>query len=547
LPGAAIVDKLTRRTPARSAARVPRGSTLPPPLFDLRDRLSAAFSLDELKDLGFTVGIEPESVPDDTRPMFALGVARAGWCRGCLEALLAEAARQRPERDWAMPTLPAPPEEGCEEDPLPRPSVFSDWRQVVFPLVLLLLVGAVIVGGLYLNSQPDRMTADFNVAVAGIDVDALGDQEKARQMAEMVNGRVVEILEDELRGVVPGSVAVSSERMRPVADGTAARELAEKVNAQLVVYGRLDGNDEQYDYFPSFYVNLDDLQLDLGEVQSSGSLETPLTFDAANPNAELPRTGQTALGAALLTNFARALVALTAEDIHGARRAIEAAAKQSEAYATAYGSFGGREVIHLFASQIARLHADDPARRKAGLSLLDLAEAELQARKTLDINPEYGRGYIALGNVQYDLAEYDPRYFAAALQTYKDAAALRGQPEEALVPLKAAFSLGNIHLYQLAYAQPLGENCQGEVRRWADEALRQYSTALAHYQSVPDPDRRLRVVAASAHFYRGQAHHLCGEFEAAAADYAAALALEPPPDLAQAISDMQAKLPAEEG
>ena len=78
---------------------------LQPPLRDLGERLAAAFSLEELRDLAFTAAIEPESVPDDTRQQFALGLARAGWCRGRLGEVLAEAARQRPTRDWTIPAF----------------------------------------------------------------------------------------------------------------------------------------------------------------------------------------------------------------------------------------------------------------------------------------------------------------------------------------------------------------------------------------------------------------------------------------------------------
>ncbi|HOU40732.1 MAG TPA: hypothetical protein PK829_05650, partial [Promineifilum sp.] len=101
-----------RRQPRHTAmpfADPPPDSKLPPPLFDLCNRLTTSFSLDELKDLAFTIGIDPESVADDTRPEFGLGLARAAWCRERLEALLAEAARQVPGVDWLLPALPARP------------------------------------------------------------------------------------------------------------------------------------------------------------------------------------------------------------------------------------------------------------------------------------------------------------------------------------------------------------------------------------------------------------------------------------------------------
>ena len=54
-------------------AAPPPNAKLPPPLFDLGNRLTASFSLAELKDLAFTIGIEPESVPDDNFTLLIRG------------------------------------------------------------------------------------------------------------------------------------------------------------------------------------------------------------------------------------------------------------------------------------------------------------------------------------------------------------------------------------------------------------------------------------------------------------------------------------------
>ena len=509
-------------------------SNLPPPLRDLGERLAAAFNLEELRDLAFTAAIEPESVPDDTRQQFALGLARAGWCRGRLDDVLAEAARLRPTRDWTIPALPDPPAEGCEEDPLPRPSVFGDSRQVATFVLLLLLAAAVVAAGAWGAGRPPQLTADFNVAVAAVDVSALGEPANADEVGRMLQAQVVDIVDRQLREVAPDTTSVSGTRMPVVGNTAEAERLAQQINAQLVIYGSAQVSGDGVRYAPRFYVDLDAVQADVGEMQRDVALDAPLSFTIQQLIEELPPTGRTAAAATLLTNFVRALVKLSAEDIDDARRYIDLAVAQTERYVDTYEPFAGREVVYLFASQIARVQANNSPNRAA-----HLAAAQQHAEAALAINPNYGRGYIALGNLQFDRGD-----LFGARQTYLTAATLPNQPPEALVSVKAAQGLGNVHLRQLIGVHPTAGPCLDEVRRLADAGLAHYSAVIA--AAGPDPEMPLRDLAARATFYRGEIHQLCAEVEAAALDYAAALEFDPGPPLANDIATMQATLPRQE-
>mgnify|MGYP003375596320 CR=1 FL=1 len=505
---------------------------LQPPLRDLGERLAAAFSLEELRDLAFTAAIEPESVPDDTRQQFALGLARAGWCRGRLGEVLAEAARQRPTRDWTIPALPDPPAEGCEEDPLPRPSVFGDSRQVATFVLLLLAAAAVVAAGVWWAGRPRPMTADFNIAVAAVDVAALDTDAEA--IGQMLQQQVVAIVEGQLPDDTTATTAVSGERMPVVGDATAAKRLAEQVNAQLVIYGSAEAAGDTIRYTPRFYVLLDTVQADVGEMQGDASLEAPLSFTLPELLEATPPTGRTAAAAGLLTSFVRALVNVAGDDIPAARRHIDTAVAQTERYVNTYEPFAGREVVYLFASHIARIQAYESPDREA-----HLAAAQGHVEQALKINPNYGRGAIALGNLQFDRGD-----LFGARQTYLTAAALPNQPPDALVGVKAAQGLGNVHLRQLIGVQPTPGPCLDEVRRLADAGLAHYSAVIA--AAGPEPDTPLRDLAARATFYRGEIHQLCAEVEAAALDYAAALEFDTGPPLVDEIATMQATLPRQE-
>ena len=270
---------------------------------------------------------------------------------------------------------------------------------------------------------------------------------------------------------------------------------------------------------------------DVGEMQSVDELQgeaelgVPLSFPVKSLIEPKPPTDQTAAAATLLTDFVRALVNLNENEIDAAREHIEAAVDHTDRYVGIYGPFGGLEVVYVFASHIARLQADQsPAGSAVRQSHLAAAEGHVM-RALLDINPNYGRGFIALGNVQFEREMY-----GAALRTYAAAAALTKQPLDDLISLKATMGMANVNWEQLR-VMPAGTPCAGEVGIWAGEAERHYSAVIAVQAAEGSDDARLRAMAARALTYRGEVHRFCGRTDAALADYRAALDLEPGPPL----------------
>ncbi len=495
--------KQPRRRQALPFAAPPPNSKLPPPLFDLCNRLTTAFSLAELKDLAFTIGIDPESVPDDTRPAFALGLARAAWCRGYLDALLAEAARQVPAGEWLPPALPTPPEQGCEDDPLPRPSVFRDSRQVAVFVLIPLLAAALVATLIWWTRQPARLDADFNVAVAAIDTTG-GSAAQNEQAAALLQQVVVDELERQLNAVLDEEVIVSDARMPVVAGEDDAEQLAKCVNAQLVIYGRARVNAAgQVTYSPHFYVYFDPARQDVAELTGDYPLDVSLTFALADLMTDRLPPAQTAAGAALLTRFGQALVYLKGGDLDNAYWQIIDAVGRTKAYAVTYGPFSGREVIYLFAGHIARLKAG-AASGEAKERLWQ--EAQAFNGEALAINPTYARALIAQANLAYDRGD-----LAAAEQGYAAATALHDPPPppKALIEAKAAMGLGNVYLSQLN-GPANGTPCADERRRLADEGLAQYGRVLAEYDDHQS-EELLAGMAGQAYLHRGEIYAVCGE------------------------------------
>ena len=520
--------RATGDAPPGLPAEAPADARLPAPLFDLRRRLMASFDLSELQGLAFDAGIARDSVPGDTRQMFALGLVRAAWCRGLLPALLAAAAAEAPRANWAcdVAALPAPPAAGCEDAPLPRWSIFGDWRQVL-ALVLPLLLVAAVAAGLFLQARrPARLTSDFNVAVAGVQVTG-GDPAENEATARRIQATVADLLTRELNAALLESVAVSDARMPVVTDEPGAERLARAVNAHVVLYGQADIDAAgQVTYSPSFYVNP---ALGGANTAELGG-EHPLNGFVSFPSGDRPLVGQTADGAALLTQFVQALAYLQAGDLARARWAIDGATARSQVYADQYGPFDGRAVLYLFAGHIARLQAGGAGLTAAQQDAL-LGEAQGYNDTAVCLDPNYGRALIGRANVYFDRQQ-----FPQALHWYEAAAALRNQPPDALIGPKAALGLGNVYLAQLGNRPA---PCPDERGRLAEGALGYYQTVL-DAAAAPQPDERLAALAAAARLHRGQVHYLCRQADDAAGELRAGLRLRPEPALAKEIRDLLA-------
>lgn len=508
---------------------------LPPPLFDLRDRLSAAFSLDELQELAFSLGIEADTLPGDRRGTFALALARAGWCRGLLDGLLAEAARLRPRADWVWDAaaLPAPPHEGCEDDPLPRPTVFSDWRQVVAFMVLLLLASAGVFGAWKLASRPREMTGAFNVAVAGVQVVAAEPGAPVAGVGQRLQREVVTLLDRELTELGATGVQVSGARMPVVADDADAAALSRQVDAHLVVRGEawVDRNGV-VDFLPVYYVNLPaNTHGDLSELNGGHALNAPLRIPPGAPDGWPPPTGQTAEGAAVLARFAQALVYLAADDLPAARETVEAAADLSEAYAEQYGEFEGRAVIYLFASHIARLQATAARTTDPAGAAAHLRRAAAHADTTRALRPDYDRAHIALANIYFET----PGQMGEAFRAYEAALRLAQEAEvdTAFVAQKAHLGLGNVLLVRLHELSAAGVEV-AEMEPLAAEALAHFAAAAA----LPtQPAELQRTLAGEALANSGHVHALMGNGGAATAAFCAAQAYPLRPTPAAGVDD----------
>ena len=309
---------------------------------------------------------------------------------------------------------------------------FPDVRWLPVVLVLLAVIGGM---GLWLwraNSQKP-LSGDFNVVVASFgQVDASGRSrpwEEGRRLSQGLGSALEENLKEVsgLSGRV--QVAVVEQLIQgatPVDRASSAEALAERLNAQLVIYGFLDSTQNPPLFTPQFYIasgqgldRLAESQEVFGEyglgagipiLSPEGGLATRLTT-----NTELSARTRA------LTLFTFGLAFYFGDAYDQAADFFQQAADVKE-----WQGQAGKEVFYLF------LGVAQAARGEQDLALQAFQSA-------LAANPDYPQAHLGIGNIHFDRQELDQ-----AEAEYRLALAGADQFPWSHLDLRAHLSLGNV-------------------------------------------------------------------------------------------------------
>ena len=299
---------------------------------------------------------------------------------------------------------------------------------------------------------PSKMTKDFNVAVAEFPVvDAEGnavDSTDGRNLAQFVTDRLStafnetdlepEIWGYELTGKISGADAEARKKD--------AASRAEQINADVLIYGVVQQQGNQWAFSPEFYVNYQGFQKNAPEILGNNELGQALPVKVPFKRSDAATGGNPDLAArskalGLLTiglayySFDRYDNALTFFD-----QAIGV---------TDWLDSAGKEVAYVLRGN-ARNRLDS---QRLDFSDIDLARQDYQ--KAWDITGQtYGRALLGLGSVAYVQALKDPKNLALetidraklaeAEAIFKQALALPNQPKEYHIEPKAYFNLGQV-------------------------------------------------------------------------------------------------------
>ncbi|NDJ55099.1 MAG: tetratricopeptide repeat protein, partial [Chloroflexi bacterium] len=308
-----------------------------------------------------------------------------------------------------------------------------------------------------LVTPPDPMTGEWNVAVAVFTPQ--GDQpirnRDAQLIAEVFAGRVENEFAERGENIdltlqVRGPSEVGRVQGQTAVDRAAnAADLAEQINANVVVYGVVELVDGEYQLRPEFYVRIDN-SFETEELLGQHAFGSPVQLigerDSIGPQLSTNQILSDRSEAFALITRGLSLYFTTAYDD---AYSVFQEANRNDLWETT----DGREVLYLFQGNAA-----------SRALLID--EAEEAYERALDIEPEYARGYAGLAGVVYLQAIEDLNIAVSlvdmagleeSIALYDQALAAEINPPSADVDTKAAFGLGQIYLVQALAGEPTAE------------------------------------------------------------------------------------------
>jgi len=374
-------------------------------------------------------------------------------------------------------------------------------------LLASLLVIALAVGGYFLwrELHPDKMTGDFRVAVADFAVIGNSGQtdsgtELAQGVYQKLNESLSKINKDftvttwspDKVGKVEGNA--SEERAK------SAEKIAQKIGADVLVYGLIDMSQPVWKITPEFYVVSDNFY-EAEEI--TGHYQIGKTFDLEGQDSITRRIAlskEYEIRAQVISRITIGLAYFSLRNYETALTMFQSAQDISSSSDTQE-----EKVLYLLAGNAAMKSSE-----------FDTAISKLN--KSLAIDSEYARPLITLGSVYYlqalqpfaktgKPADIDLGLLSKSIEQYNRALISDHQPDLSDIPTKVHFGLGQCYLLQ-SYSG---------MDKSLNKAVDEFKIVIADYGNGKNP--RVRELAAEAHARLGLINDLSGYSRDAAQEY----------------------------
>ena len=373
-------------------------------------------------------------------------------------------------------------------------------------LLLLSILG-------YWFLRPQRMGGVYNVAVVrftivGADGNSNAGDELANGIYETLRQNIQELQLDFPVTIWGPDKTGRALNVESNFQSQAVQELADKIGADLIIYGSVDATQPVWRVTPRFYVsstNFYDAQEIMGSYALGGEIELRgqdqlsgriVLVDEIRPRIQALSQITVGLAYFAIQDYPKALAALNVAD-----QIPEWKASQ------------GKEVLYLLMGNTYG-------------KLGQYADAQAFYERSLALDPEYGRAIVGLGSVYYDWAlapfgnsknpeTIDQNLLVKSIVTYQQALNARNQPELSDIQTKVDMGLGQCYMMQV-YG--------GQGSSFAP-AIEKFNAVIAEYGNGSNP--RVQELAAEAHARLGLVYKLTGNYRQAAAEYEDAAKLLP--------------------
>ncbi len=381
------------------------------------------------------------------------------------------------------------------------------------PVVALLVLVAAILGVLILSALgsiqapgPAQMQGGFNVAVA-----EFGQLDAAGQVARSEDGqRLSKVVYDTLRAqidsfedkTIAGRVSIWHDSLSTsekgttigiVPDASGAEQLAERIKADIVIYGNLDAQNE---FVPQFYIS-PKVRADVDALLTGHHrLGTqPIRVGASD---RLIADTELATRASALTYIT---IGLT-YDVLGRPELSLPVYREAEAKLTTWREQGaGKEILYFFKGQAALFLIQQA--RPQDVTALD-EEAQQAFENALNSNPDYAKANIGLGSVYFLRAQrlqpaqarLESPDMQQTFDQYAEALARSQRDEDSQVETFATFALGTAYFLQGQAYRNAGQT---------DQARAAFDDAIQRIEATLEP-----LHAMDQRRFLGQAYHALG-------------------------------------
>lgn len=385
---------------------------------------------------------------------------------------------------WAIPVLFMRIRKGRlfgedEDEVQAGPPVVKWWPVAASLGVIAMLLGAIL--WFIVPRTPKEMPPGyFNVAVAEFIVqDAAGNpinSRDGRYLADYLSERVSTQFREINLGNDTAYEVWNSKQTGKISGGTpdereaAAKALADRINASIVIYGVITDAGEQSNFTLEFFVNHEAFE-DISEVEGKHEMGRPVRLDLPFSKAVQAIDNPSLAGRTRALNLLTlGLAYYSLDDYERALTYFEQAASETRWVGR------GKEVAYmLIGNSYAR-----QASKAQDFSMLPLAMENYQ--KALEINGSYGRALIGEASVSYlessdkVLGQCDIEGLGQAGELLDQALALEDQPASASIETK-------VHYYDGHIANLMGDKCdQANAEKWIKIAKDEFNWVVNEYE-----------------------------------------------------------------